>query len=147
MVVKLISNLTDKTKSYPRTKRYTVNKGTYPLLMMEQICSMQHWEHGPIWKRHSLQLFLMHVSPVKEEKENLNQSCEYLLSLFTGSSISVALYSFHSFVTNFNQFGCRKFNINTSVVLLPLVENQAFKSVSRRHTVNRNGSSFYYLMG
>ena len=42
--------------------------------MMEQICSMSNWEHGSIWKKHSFQVFLMHLSPGKEKKENLNQS-------------------------------------------------------------------------
>ena len=38
------------------------------------------------------------------------------------------------------------FDINTSIVLLPGVDNQASKGVSRRNTITRNGASFYYLM-
>ena len=67
--------------------------------------------------------------------------------LLIRSSISIVLYSFHLPVANFNQLGCYMFDINTSVVLLPGVDNQASKGVSRRNTITRNGASFYYLMG
>ena len=70
-----------------------------------------------------------------------------LAELLTRSSISIVLYSFYLSVANFNQLGCYMFDINTSVALLPGVDNQASKGVSWRNTITRNGASFYYLMG
>ena len=70
-----------------------------------------------------------------------------LAELLTRSSISIVLYSFYLSVANFNQLGCYMFDINTSIVLLPGVDNQESKGVSRRNTITRNGASFYYLMG
>ena len=52
-----------------------------------------------------------------------------LAELLTRSSISIVLYSFYLSVANFNQLGCYMFDINTSVALLPGVDNQASKGV------------------
>ena len=91
----------------------------------------------------------MYLSPVAEKKK--------LKSIWLLVSICCAYLPNPVFQLRYIRFISRsqtltnlvasKFNKHTSVVLLPSVDNQASKSVSRRQTINRNGASFYYLMG
>ena len=62
----------------------------------------------------------------RERKNNLNlTSCEYLLGLFTSSSVNILIVLYLFSVGDFNQSGCCKFDMNTSVVISPYRDSEA----------------------